>query len=179
MLHMFFKKFCFLTCGEKRMKRKIICIFLLVLLVGTITPYAAVASSIEREIKFITTNSPPDNPVVTCPEEVRRGETFNIKVLTIDPDGDNVYYRVRIGEAYNEWKGPFPSGIEQELMFKFIVPVGTYDLEVQAKDIHDAESDWSSVSISVCRSRAIAGQFLRLFQPHTNIFSLLKTLKSL
>jgi len=69
--------------------------------------------------------------------------------MSTDPDGDEVYYRVRIGDAYNEWKGPFSCGTDQNLMFNFIVPLGTYDLEVRAKDVHDAESEWSSVSITV------------------------------
>ena len=161
------------------MKRKIISMFLCILIIGTITPYAVIASKIGTEKDAINNNSPPNEPTIIAPEKVKRGETFNIKVFTIDPDGDDVYYRVKISESYNEWKGPFPSGVEQDQKLNFLVPVGTYELGVQAKDVHGAESDWSSVNIPVCRSKVITWGFLKFLETYPNIFPFLKTLMSL
>jgi len=167
------------------MKRKIICIFLCIFLIGTTMSYAAVATQEEKEEKeekiIINNNSPPDAPTVTCPEEVKRGQTFNIKVFTIDPDGDDVYYRVKIAGSANDWKGSFPSGVEQDQNLNLLSPAGTYELGVQAKDVHGAESDWTYVEVSVkAKSKGIDSintlLFNKLLENYPNMFPLLRLL---
>ena len=161
------------------MKRKIICILLLALIVGTIVPYAAVASNASKDAKIINNNSPPNAPNIVAPEIAKKGKWFKIELTTTDPDGDEVYYRYKYDlEEPSEWLGPFSSGDEKTRLVK-VIPTTTITFKAQAKDIHGAESDWSSVSISISRSRAITGQFLRLLENYPNIYSLLKTFLSL
>ena len=163
------------------MKRKIISMFLCILLIGTILPYAAIATKIDTENNTINNNSPPDAPTITAPEQVKGGRAFNVKVVTTDPEGDDVYYRFEINGVYHNWNGPFLSGKEQDKKMSVIVPPGTYTLGAQAKDIYDAESEWSYLEISVSKSnnRAITWQFLNFLENHPLIYQLLQRLLKL
>ena len=164
------------------MKRKIICLFLCMLLLGTTMSYTAVATRAEKEEKrIISNNLPPDAPTVTCPDEVKRGQTFSITVFTIDPDGDDVYYRVKIGGSANDWKGTYPSGMEQDQNLNLLSPAGAYELGVQAKDEYGAESDWTYVEISVkTKTKGIESirtlMFTNLIENNPNILPLLQLL---
>lgn len=155
------------------------------LLLGTMLSYTAVATSLGKEEEkkiIIKQNSPPDAPTVTAPVEVQRGKFFNVKVVTTDPEGDDVYYKFDINGHDFGWRGPFPSGVEHtEKNLKLVVPAGTYVLGVQAKDIHEAESEWTYVEISVkARSRGIEAigtqLFVRFLENHPNMFPLLRLL---
>jgi len=163
--------------------KKIISMFLCMLLVGTILSCAAVATRLDKvEKNIIKENLPPDAPTVTAPIEVQRGKFFNVKVITTDPEGDDVYYKFDINGHDFGWRGPFPSGVEHtEKNLKLIVPAGTYVLGVQAKDIHEAESEWTYVEIVVkARSRGIEGinglMFIKFLENHPNMFPLLRLL---
>jgi hypothetical protein len=161
--------------------KKIISVFLCILILGTIIPYAAATTKIDTERNILNNNSPPDAPTVTAPEEVRRGTFFNIKVVTTDPEGDKVYYKFDINGHNYGWVGPFPSGIEHtEKNFKLIVPPGSYTMGIQAKDIHHAESDWTYVEIYVkSKNRAITWQFIKFLERCPNLFTLLQLLVNL
>jgi hypothetical protein len=164
------------------MKRKIICMFLCILLIGTIMSYTAVATKVDKEEKnIINDNLPPDAPTVMAPEEVQRGKFFNVKVVTTDPEGDDVYYKFDIDGHNFGWVGSFLSGIEHTEMLKFVIPPGSYTLGVQAKDIHDAESEWTYVEINVKTknkgSEAINTLlFIKFLENHPHLFPLLRLL---
>jgi hypothetical protein len=154
-------------CEEvKDMKRKIISIFLCILLIGIIIPYAVMAVKIDTENNIIKNNSPPNAPTITAPEQVKRGKAFDVKVVTTDPEGDDVYYRFEINGVYHNWNGPFPSSLEHDQKMSVIIPPGSYTLGAQAKDSYDAESEWSYLEISVIKSDniAITWQFLNFLQ---------------
>ena len=165
------------------MKRKIICLFLCMLLLGTIMSCTAVATKLEKEEEnIIKENLPPDAPTVTAPVEVQRGKFFDVKVVTTDPEGDDVYYKFDINGHSFGWRGPFPSGVEHiEKNLKLVVPAGSYTMGVQAKDIHEATSDWTYVEIYVkAKSKGIeainALLFIKFLEKHPSMFPLLQLL---
>ena len=128
---------------------------------------------------FILTsiNNPPGAPTITAPEEVKRGRFFNVKVVTTDPDDDDVYYKFEVDGHNAGWNGPFASDKVYKHWINFGVPSGTYILGVQAKDIHDAEGEWSYVEIYVkSKNRAINIPFLNFLQNHLDPFPILKLL---
>ena len=128
---------------------------------------------------FILTsiNNPPGAPTITAPEEVKRGRFFNAKVVTTDPDDDDVYYKFEVDGHNAGWNGPFASGKVYKHWINFGVPPGTYILGVQAKDIHDAEGEWSYVEIYVkSKNRAINIPFLNFLQNHPHLFPILHRL---
>jgi len=160
--------------------KKIIGMFLFILILGTIIPYAAIATKMDTERDIINDNSPPDAPTITAPEEVKRGRFFNVKVVTTDPDGDDVYYKFEVDGHTAGWNGPSASGKVYKHWINFRVPPGTYILGVQAKDIHDAEGEWSYVEIYVkSKNRAITSPFLNFLQNHMNLFPILRQLLGL
>lgn len=109
-------------------------------------------------------NSPPVAPDITVPEKVRRGKLFNVTVASIDPDGDEVYYRHKSVNCTSSWFGPFPSGMNYTFKLSIIGTPGIYTIGVQAKDINDAESNWSYADINVPRSKTITLKFFSFLQ---------------
>jgi len=152
-------------------------------LIGTTMSYAAMATQAEKEEKKILKNNlPPDAPTIIAPEEVQRGKFFDIKVVTTDPDGDDVYYKFDIDGHDYGWRGEFPSGVEHtEKNFKLVVPTGSYTMGVQAKDVHGAESEWTYSEISVKSKSKVSESlntlfFIKFLETHSRLFPLLQLL---
>jgi len=154
------------------MKKKIVGILVCMLLVITINLIAVSA----QKMNVITDNSPPSNPIVTIPEKVIRGKLFTVEAVSTDPDGDDVYYRDEFMGCAGRWIGPYPSG--QKYSYKIFLTVfpGTYTLGVQAKDINEAESEWTYVQINVTKNKAINTPFLNFLQQYPNLFPILRLL---
>jgi len=70
--------------------------------------------------------------------------TYYFTTVTTDPDGDDIYYKWSCsdGSSY-DWRGPYPNGTADTVAWSWITP-GTYHIKVKAKDVYDAESDWSA-----------------------------------
>lgn len=142
--------------------KKIICIFLCILM---IVPLLSITA---------TANSPPNPPEITIPDKIKAGKWFKIQMVTIDPDGDDLFYRVDCPGLSNIWLGPFPSRLEYNIWVKLKIPTGVYSIGVQAKDIHDAESDWTYLEFNVAKYRAFNQSLFNLLQENQNLFSLLR-----
>ena len=136
---------------------------LLLTITATIT-----VSSIKMD--RIRGNSPPSAPDILVPEKVRRGKLFNVTVVSTDPDGDNVYYRYKSNNCTSSWFGPFPSGENYTFKLSIIGTPGVYTIGVQAKDINEAESNWSYADINVPRSREITFWFFIFIQKISKTF---------
>ena len=149
--------------------KKLIWILVCMLLVMTI-PFVTVSA---QKINIITDNSPPNIPIVTVPENVKIGELLEIKVVAIDPDGNDVYYRIKDfkGRIF-VWYGPHPSGVEQFYGGLRIFFPGSYTIGAQARDIYNAESEWTYVQFNVTmpRNRAVNNPFLDFLQQHPILF---------
>ena len=124
-------------------------------------------------------NAPPNAPSITVPETVRRGKLFTVEVVTIDPDGDDVYYRHKSNGCISDWFGPCPSGEKYSFKMSIIGAPGAYTIGVQAKDIHDAESEWAYAQINLTKDKTITSSFLNLLQNHPNLFPILRQLLGL
>jgi hypothetical protein len=82
------------------------------------------------------------------------GESLNFVVATVDPETDSVRYRVDWGDALGDWTRLFASAESCTVGHTWLAR-DTYAIRVQAQDVHDNLSDWSTdyvVSIeSLCR----------------------------
>lgn len=91
------------------------------------------------------TNNPPESP--NKPSGSTRGLTgveYTYTTSTTDPEGDQVYYKWDWGDGtYSNWLGPYGSGDTCSASHIWNYE-NTYSVRVKAKDIHDAESDWSA-----------------------------------
>ena len=163
------------------MKKKILVILICTLLITTLASFTTTAKKCERKPSTHITrqNSPPDIPTVETPEIVVRGHWFHIKTITTDPNNDNVYYKYDIDGHDYGWVGPFKSGEEHIEKVMVIVPVGTYTLGVQAKDIHGAESGWDYSIFNVIKTKSAISPFLNFLQNYPNLFPILRQLLGL
>lgn len=157
------------------MKKKILVILISTLLITTLTSFAA-ADTCNRKPNTtnIRQNLPPDAPKVTIPEEVKRAKWLSIKTITTDPENDDVFYKYDIDGRDYGWVGPFKSGKEHSEIIKLIIPAGSYTLGVQAKDIHNAESEWTYIDFNVVKTRCVSSPLLNLLQNHVNFFQIIK-----
>ena len=92
----------------------------------------------------VNTNDPPNIP--NKPEGPTSGKPkteYTFSTSTTDPDGDQVYYMWRWGDGhYSEWLGPYDSGKTASASHKWS-EAAHYQIRVKAKDINDAETNWS------------------------------------
>jgi len=157
------------------MKVKLFNLFFCLLLIISITPITtALKINSPYESINIIDNSPPNKPIIIVPDAITSGKWFKIEALITDPDGDDIYVRFDAPifpglPAF--WFGPIPSGIIYRGWVNYIGPLGTYTIGVQAKDIHNAESEWVYVQCNVTKNKTIntvTSQFLynnlQLFQ---------------
>jgi len=98
------------------------------------------------------TNQPPLRPTITGPRAGRSGSEYSYTVQTTDPNTDVIYYRLDVvdGEESepSDWFGPFPSGTPLVFNYTWLKP-GKYTVSVQVKDIHNAESEWKSIKVTL------------------------------
>lgn len=148
------------------MKRKILVIYLCMLLM--IPLYASTAMA----------NEPPTPPIIDGPTSGKAGELLNYTFTSTDPEGDDISYLVRWDWACggSETSDFVPSG-EPVSMSHTYNSKGTYSLRVMAKDINQAESNWSEFEVTIPRTRSISNmQILRLFDLFPYAFPILRQL---
>ena len=88
--------------------------------------------------------NPPDVPnTPDGPTEGIEGVELTFSTSTIDPDGDQLYYKFDWGDGtYSYWLGPYNSGETIEASNSWN-KVGIYDVRVKARDINNRFSGWS------------------------------------
>jgi hypothetical protein len=103
--------------------------------------------------------SPPQGPITG---KIRSSHTYT--ALTIDPDGDDLYYLFDWGDgSTSEWLGPHASGALCNASYNW-PSTGQYPIRVKAKDVHGVESEWSdplSVSMPLIHKVTI-GKFIQI-----------------
>jgi PKD repeat protein len=111
---------------------------------ATDTHSGAIGIIVVGPIWNFTTNYQPNIPnTPSGPTSIHIGTSGSYSTSTTDPDGDDVYYLFDWGDCTDSgWVGPYPSGTIGSAS-KTWYETGTYQVKVKAKDIHDAESDWS------------------------------------
>jgi hypothetical protein len=90
------------------------------------------------------TNDPPDTPgQPSGPTEGFAGENLVYSARTSDPNGHQIYYWFDWGNGENSgWLGLYQSN--ETVSESYAWPEsGEYEIRVKAKDIYDAESNWS------------------------------------
>ena len=110
-------------------------------------------------------SNPPDKPTINGPASGKIGEVYTFYATTTDPDGEQIYYMFDWGDGLNtSWKGPYSSGETGEAKHAWTVQ-GSYSVRVKAKDVFDAESDWSDpLEVTIPRDKATSNMlFWKLF----------------
>jgi len=103
---------------------------------------------ISLDLAFVITgeeiNHPPNTPSKPSgPTTGIVGTVYTYTTSTTDPDGDNVRYGWDAGDGVVDfWTENYSSGATCTVNIKFL-GAGTYYLQVKAKDIHGAQSNFS------------------------------------
>lgn len=97
-------------------------------------------------LNTITRFSPPQIPdEINGPLNGNVSEELSFSSRTIDPDGQNVYYKWDWGDGnQSSWIGPYSSGETMDMSHSWKEP-GEYTIRVKAADSIGVESNWSAV----------------------------------
>lgn len=119
-------------------------------------------------VKVLPENEAPNTPdKPTGPATGKPGTTYNYRTTTMDPEGDQVYYMWDWGDGnISEWIGPFNSGSVGSAQ-KSYTTKGNYLIKVKAKDVWDAESDWSEplpITMPKDTAYSVRSLFLQLLE---------------
>ncbi len=131
---------------------------------------------------FEFVNQAPSNPIITGPTSGTAGTSYTYTFTSTDPDGDQLSYYVDWGDTTNTgWFGPFASGAAQTKSHSWSSQ-GTFTIKAKAKDVHGAESAFTTYSVTMPRTKPInfPFQWLQNFlQPHPNLFPIIRQLLGL
>jgi len=122
-------------------------------------------------------NSPPDIPTITGPLNGKINTEYTYRVVTNDPDGDDVYYCIDWGDGTDEvCIGPYTSD-EEAIITHTWTEKNTYTLRVKAKDANDAESDWATLQLSMSKLKGMSHIFSsKLFDYLTSLRYILRNI---
>jgi hypothetical protein len=129
-------------------------------------------------VTITTVNTAPNKP--STPSGITSGNAntaYTYTTSTTDPDGHQVLYWFDWGDGTNSgWVGPYASGATGNASHTW-TSQDNYQIKVKAKDILDAESEWSDpLSISMPKSKGIQSFFIRFLESYPNIFPILQRL---
>ena len=122
---------------------------------------------------------PPNTPSIQGPATGKINTELIYTITTTDLDDDAIYYYIDWGdESDSRWNGPFNSG-ENVTENHIWTNQGNYEIKVKAKDINGAESDWTTLEVSMPKNKAYINtpfmQFLHnFFERYPNAFPILR-----
>jgi len=120
-------------------------------------------------------NQQPGAPIITGPINGKAGEEQDYKIVTTDPDGDDIHYYINWSDGTNtSYIGPYESDLEVSISHTW-EEKGTYIIKVKAWDYYQAESEWGTLEVSMpkdMKSDLLSQLFqkLSLKYPIINIF---------
>ena len=100
-------------------------------------------------------NAPPKTPIIDGPQHGKEGLKYIYTATTTDPDGDQIFYIWNFSDSNEliETLMPLDSGEICKLNHTF-TEKGEYTLRVKARDIYNAESEWSEpLEISIPKTK--------------------------
>ena len=124
-------------------------------------------------------NQPPEKPSMVTGGGItmKVDVEYEFTTSTTDPNGQPIWYLFSWGDLTTSgWVGPFDSG-QTASAKKSWGTEGLYEIRAKAKDIFDAESEWSDIRIGVVpKTRTINTPFLTFLENHPNLFPILQFL---
>jgi parallel beta-helix repeat protein len=123
-------------------------------------------------------NHPPNAPDINGPARGKVGVEYTFVFSTTDLDEDNLSYFVDWGDGTNSsWIGEFESG-QEILVTHNWTEKGEYVIKAKAKDIYNAESEWTVYYIfDVSKSKQLS--FFSFFQWLNRFLLLQRTIERL
>jgi hypothetical protein len=138
--------------------------------------FIAIDAGREHSLGLKAPNNPPGAPTITGLAKVKTNVKNDYVLNAIDPDEDNVSYYVDWGDGTNSsWTSPSASGVNVTVSHTWTTK-GTYTISAKARDIYNAESDWTILEVTVPRIISINYLFQQFLQNHPHVFPILRHL---
>ena len=121
-------------------------------------------------------NNAPNSPNFQGPSKGNINKLYDYTISTDDTDNENIYYYIDWGNGENTgWVGPYESGEKCEINHVWDEQ-GNYIIRAKAKDINDAESDWTEYSISMPKTieKTKAFSLIKFFQRCPKFYNLVQ-----
>ena len=102
-------------------------------------------------------NGPPSTPTIEGPTSGKPGVTYDYTFMSIDPDGDDIFFMISWGccgpgQDFHTY-GPFESG-EETIIQKGYSEEGTFSIQAYAKDMDGAESDIVTLEVTMPKDKS-------------------------
>jgi subtilisin family serine protease len=116
----------------------------------------------------------PSAPEIEGPTSGVVGVSYTYFLTSIDSDDDDIYYYIDWGDGTcQDWIGPYESGFKIYSCHNW-TSRGKYTISAKAKDIYGAESELTTIKITIPRNKPVENFiFLYLKERYPNIFLLL------
>ena len=122
-------------------------------------------------------NEAPNIPTIKGPTNGKVGTEYNYTITTTDYEGQDIWYYIKWGGgSVDEWIGPYSSGSEVNLNHTW-EKMRRYTVKVKAKDIHDFETDWATIKVTIPKNKPFLFNFPLLswlFDRFPNAFPILR-----
>ncbi|MCK4901830.1 MAG: PKD domain-containing protein [Thermoplasmatales archaeon] len=111
-------------------------------------------------------DTPPGSPLIIGPSSGRMGMEILYRFNAVDPEGDDVKYIIDWGDGTTIEMTSFHHSGTDAMIYHEWKWTGTFTINVTAKDRYEAESDWSTFTVSITRDRTntVFLEFLDLLQ---------------
>ena len=98
---------------------------------------------------FIKNNQPPDKPTITGRVNGKPNTEYEYTFVSTDPEEDEISYYIIWGDNTNTgWTRTIPSGQYYNSSHNWSER-GSYTIKAKARDINGAESDWTTLIVSI------------------------------
>ena len=120
-------------------------------------------------------NPTPEPPEILGPTSGKPGSVYLYRFSSIDPDQDDIFFYIEWGDGtVEEWIGPYESGEQGSAQHSW-GEEGTYEIRIKAKDVQGAESDWTTLEVSMpVNKHNLHSSLFALFQQIIQRFPLLE-----
>ena len=131
-----------------------------------------------------TASQAPSIPSITGPTSGIIGKRYGYKIASVDPQGDDVYYKISWGDgAIIYWDGPHKSGEEVTFEHAWCEVCGSrggdFTIQVWVKDVNDNMGDCKAFEVGMVRGShrsLISSSFLQFLESFMERFPLLENL---
>jgi len=128
--------------------------------------------------QYAYANTQPSKPGIDGPTDGKAGTEYTYMINNTGVK--DLYYCIDWGDgSEEEWIGVYSPG-EMATAEHTWTEQGTYDVKAKAMDACGSQSDWSTITISMPKSKTyVNGLFLRFLQDHPCMFPILRQLLGL
>jgi len=118
-------------------------------------------------------NDAPSKPIINGPHTGTAGISYTYTFVSIDPDGDDVFYQINWGDGtFEDWFGPYDSNDIITVQHKWSKK-GNYTIMARAKDINDNIGEWGTFTVTMPRDKEMSNSLLLQFLQRYPLLNLL------